>query len=129
MNPWQNRMAVAQVTNVPVLDSHVNGKQFSAPWRAQVVASPAPKTGDPRASGAQLGSQVKHQWMVLFAGLPESGFEITMEIPAGPPIQLKVIDYLEGLPVIPGQQFDARPDSVTQKHIADMTIVSKMFQF
>ncbi len=117
------RMAVVQVPNVPVLDSHVNGKQFSAPLRL------VQKTGEAQTSGVQLGSQVKYQWMVLFAGLPQSGFEITLEIPAGPPLQLKVIDYLEGLPVIPGQQFDARPDSVTQKHIADMTIVSKMFQF
>jgi hypothetical protein len=117
------RMAVVQVTNVPVLDSHVNGKQFSPPPRLVT------KTVAFLSSGAQLGSQVKYQWLVLFAGLPQSGFEITMEIPAGPRIQLKVIDYLEGLPVIPVQHFDARPDSVTQKHIADMTIVSKMFQF
>jgi hypothetical protein len=70
-----------------------------------------------------------------YAGAPEGGIEITLAIeasvPSGAvaPARIKLTDYSDGLPEIPGRTFHPRPADVSMQHFADMTMVTKSYSF
>ena len=44
-------------------------------------------------------------------------------------LQIKLTDYSDGLPDVPGRTFRPRPDNISVQHIADATMVTQSFSF
>lgn len=76
-----------------------------------------------------------HRAFLNYAGAPEAGLEVTLEIEAAAstgaaaPLHVKLFDYSDGLPEIPGQSFHPRPTNISMQHFADMTMVVKSYSF
>lgn len=64
-----------------------------------------------------------------YSGLPEAGIEVVLETTDAAPMKIKLTDYSDGLPDVPGRTFRPRPDNVSVQHIADATMVTKSFSF
>jgi MFS family permease len=62
-----------------------------------------------------------------YSGLPEAGVEIVLETTDLSPLKIKLTDYSDGLPDVPGQSFRPRPEDLSMQHFSDMTMVSKSF--
>ncbi len=88
--------------------------------------------GQPVGETAKLGS--RGQWSVEFHNLPEDGVELTLEVRAGAPLQLRAVDYSDGLPDVPGID-ETRPSDTMPRYdeqirnaaFADATFVGKSF--
>jgi hypothetical protein len=89
--------------------------------------------GQPAGQTAQLRSQGR--WGLEFYNLPEDGVEITLKVRAGAPLQLRAVDYSDGLPEVPGID-EARPadtmprydERIRNASFADATFVGKSFE-
>jgi hypothetical protein len=86
--------------------------------------------GEPVGETAKLGWW--GQWGVEFHNLPEDGVELTLEVRAGAPLQLRAVDYSDGLPDVPGidetRPADTMPrydEQIRNASFADATFVGK----
>jgi hypothetical protein len=88
--------------------------------------------------GEPVGETAKRgwwgQWGVEFHNLPEAGVELTLEVRAGAPLQLRAVDYSDELPDVPGID-ETRPSDTMPRYdeqirnaaFADATFVGKSF--
>jgi hypothetical protein len=120
-------VAEAEGANVSLVA--VNGKPVEQPKmivHEAVVGTPAPSSARPSAF---------HRAFLNYAGAPDTGLEVTLDMEATTPpnavarVHIKLFDYSDGLPEIPGQSFRARPGNISMQHFADMTMVSKSYSF
>lgn len=70
-------------------------------------------------------------WSLLYYAMPASGAELTLEVKAAQPVEMRVIDLSYGLPQALTQTMRARPDNIISTFFpfSDATLVSKSFKF
>jgi hypothetical protein len=68
---------------------------------------------------------------VSYNGLPEGGFELSLEIRSSDPVDLKVEDRSHGLPEIPGKPYTGRPNYIVAApaQYSDCTVVARSVKF
>jgi hypothetical protein len=104
-----------------VLGATVNGKPIAGP--------------PPAAPGTAGTSPPGGQWGMLYWALPPEGIELALQVGAGQPVRVRVVDRSDGLPEIPGASFKPRPDymvpapSLGVVRFSNSTMVSKTFAF
>ena len=72
-----------------------------------------------------------HYRRLSYYGPPEEGIELSLEIRSSDPIELKIEEWLYGLPEIPGRLFTGRPDYIFAAPIlySDCTVITKSVTF
>lgn len=145
---------IAESDGVKVSLVAVNGKPVEQPQvivhevvigdAARSATSPSTPSSPPSGQHGQTAAAEKtftlhpagsHRVFLNYAGAADAGLEVTLKIEASTPhnavalIRIKLVDYSDGLPEIPGQSFHPRPDGISMQHFADMTMVAKSFSF
>lgn len=93
------------------------------------------KADDGKLPGSSPQPTASRRVWLNYAGAPEAGLEVVLELeaPTSPhargPIHIKLFDYSDGLPEIPGRSFQSRPENISMQHFADLTIVAKSYSF
>ena len=115
------RLRINTARQAPLVSIYVNPKiEISA---AQVDGKPIRTNDAPDA--AETG------WALLYYAPPSAGAELTLEVKAAQPVEMRVIDVSYGLPQTLTQTLRARPDNIISTHypFSDTTMVSKSFKF
>jgi peptidase M28-like protein len=108
-SPRHARALWIEIQNAKVLEADVNGKQV----------------GD-----ARSGSGVEN-WGLVYTGLPKEGIVLTLKVPAPQKPMLKVCDFSDGLPEIPGHSFRRRPEYLMPSPLLrydSSTLVTRTFR-
>jgi len=106
-----------QISSVVLNGREMRERRFSAATASIVTAG-----------GKYRPRTQRESWNLLYSAPPE-GLELQVTVPEGSPLELTLADVTDGLPAIPSQTFSPRPPSVTQRQLADMTVVIKSFAF
>jgi hypothetical protein len=77
-----------------------------------------------------LRNEMRNRWTLIYYGLPEKGFELTLHLRPSPPLKIRLVDRSFGLPQIPGRTVTPRPESVIPSvgPFSDSTYISKSFR-
>ena len=77
------------------------------------------------------GYRVEGRSRLHLSAPPAEGFEVTVEVPAGSPVQILVVDRAMGLPALPGFSPSPRPANMMQSPDpdGDSTMVSRSYTF
>jgi len=108
-SPRKARSLTVYVAEPEVLAASVNGK-------------PLEKDPDARRQPAR-------GWRLRFANPLRQGIELMLTVKSGSPVKLRVVDASPGLPQIPGQSFQARPERMMPIGSGDTTLVSLGYVF
>ncbi len=85
--------------------------------------------------GAPLSAAAAGPWGLAYWAPPDEGIELTLQLPAGQPAQLRLVDWTSGLPAPGGRPVapraaDMQPSpSLGLVQFSNATLVSKSFRF
>ncbi|HYO62473.1 MAG TPA: M28 family metallopeptidase [Pyrinomonadaceae bacterium] len=105
------RVSVSGETNQQVFGTTVNGRRVE--------------------SGGERAGVGASAWGLQYWSPPPSGVELTLELKAGLPLALRVVDQSFGLPQLPGAAHTPRPADMmpAPSPNSDATLVSKTYTF
>lgn len=117
------RMRVVSRRGAPLVTVHMNS---DVPVQGALVGGRRIDLGEPITP-----SEDQPRWRLQYYGAPPEGFEVTLELKAGQPLQLKAMDHSYGLPDAAGAGA-TRPASVIPSSVrpySDQTLVNRSFSF
>lgn len=96
---------------------------------AEAGVQSAAVNGRPLAAAPQAGAARPEPWVLRYYGLPDGGFELTLELKSSAPLKLRVVDQSYGLPAVGASPPSARPEGMmpAAQPYSDSTLVSKSF--
>jgi hypothetical protein len=106
--PGKDRMCLLYAAGPRVLFAQVNGRKLM--------------------SGVPESTAADSMWMLQYTNPAPGGAEIVLHVERGRPLRLRAVGVAHGLPVL-GTRVTERPQSMTQRGIGDLSVVSRAFQF
>jgi hypothetical protein len=93
---------------------------------AELIALHVPSASPARVRFAGLPASARHtgDWRAYVWGGSE-GVDVEIELPAGLPLEVMLVDHSYGLPLAGRFLLDARPESAQSSQLGDVTVVSR----
>jgi hypothetical protein len=90
--------------------------------------------GKPVRSNGLVASEDPLPWGMIYWAMPKEGIELTLDIPAGKPATLRLIDRTDGLPALPNVLVKPRADTMQpapslQARFSNGTLISRAVSF